>query len=114
MKHIFIDKIVKIETYKKAKCHMYTVEDVKVFDGLFKRKVEKRVRSVFDTGYTFKEFAIKSPNLYIENDVVYYKPHCDMYLADGSKETKVFDNPEDLEKFCKMILLSSGPSIEIG
>lgn len=111
MKHIFIDKIVKIETYKKAKCHLYTVRDVKVSDGFLKYKKEKRVRSLFHTGYTFEEFAVKSPNLYIENDVVYYKPHCDMYLADGSKEAKVFDNPEDLENFVND-LLRSGPSIE--
>ncbi len=41
----------------------------------------------------------ESNEKYIENNVIYYKPHCTIIMNDKSARSVIFDTPEELENY---------------
>lgn len=40
-----------------------------------------------------------SDTYFVENNIVYFKPHCDISMSDGSKHTVYFQTYDELDKF---------------
>ena len=93
---IFKNQIVKICSYEKARNLHYSISETKVKVGFCKYEIKKTIGSLWwggDAQILTENYEL-SDNSYIENDKVFYKPHCDIFLADKTKEVKYFETKE--------------------
>jgi hypothetical protein len=97
---IFKNQIVKICSYEKCADFYYYIEEKKVKVGFLKYEIKKVVHSplLFGDDILLEDYKISSKQ-YIENDVIYFKPYCDIYLSNGEKEEKYFETNEELKNF---------------
>jgi len=97
---IFKNQIVKICSYEKCADFYYRIKEKKVKVGFFKYEMKKVVSTymLFGDDILLEDYKISSKQ-YIENDVIYHKPHCDIFLADKTKEVKYFETNEELKNF---------------
>jgi len=125
---IFNSNITRVSVFPKYKpnrfeCSLKFVEDYKKKVGskfLFFPVYEIVPQAVINTGGVFdsgEEFVCelkdyKSDYYYFEDGVLYEKPHCTIYMNDGSNREVHFDKVDGLIKFVEG-LKSQAPHIEI-
>lgn len=64
------------------------------------RKAGFRLSPNFDSGIWTPEQIENQNNLrFVEGENVYYKPHIELHMSDGSQQNKWFKTVEELEKF---------------
>ena len=111
---VFTQAIVKIKVFKNSKCHrlgLVTRTKKRWFKTIETYQVIHRW--LYDEDIPLNEFLEKYSSQYrIENDVVYYQPHYEITLVDGTTETVFFDTVEKLEEAVKELRALS-PNIEI-
>jgi hypothetical protein len=97
---IFKDQIVKICSYEKALNLHYSISETKVKVGFCKYEIKKTIGSFLwgDGSIVLEDYKL-SDDSYIENDKVFLKPHCDIFLSNGEKEVKYFETKEELKSF---------------
>jgi hypothetical protein len=97
---IFKNQIVKICSYEKARNLHYSISETKVKVGIFKYEIKKTISSIYWMDYFKILEDYEMPNdSYVENDLVFLKPHCDIFLSNGKKEVKYFETKEELKSF---------------
>jgi hypothetical protein len=94
---IFNHGIVSISVRKKSQNLYWDVVTKKV-GPLFGPKLEKKfLRYLWDKPIPIED--VKLTRTYVENDRVYYKPHCVIYMANRSNEEVYFETDEELTKY---------------
>lgn len=53
----------------------------------------------WDTFYTVETIFKMDPNVYIENNAIYYKPNVMFIMTSGERYFKYFENREELDQF---------------
>jgi len=94
---IFNHGIVSIHVIKKGQNHYWDVITKEV-GSLFGTKTEKKfIRYLWNKPIPIEDAKLNKS--YIENDVVYYKPHCIINMANRSTKEIYFETDEELTKY---------------
>lgn len=126
---IFTNSIKNVRVYKK--CRLWDT-NYKVHKQ-FKRKIGRKylifpvydivenvvvkTNGLFDTQEeyhsTVDEYNKTSKYSYIENDIIYEKPHCRIWFGDKSYEEKYFDSVAELDDFIETYIMPIGNALII-
>jgi len=109
---VFTQSIVKIKTFPKFKSEKFIVI-TKTKKHWFKpNETFKVISRTFCDDITIDDFLKYQKHLYIDNDVVYYKPHYCLTLSNGEDMEKFFETIEEL-KISVEELKKLSPNIEL-
>lgn len=112
---VLLDGVVRAKFYFDAYDPNYVVITKKVRCGFLKWKLKKVI--IHNRYFKSEEYNIDTFNhvnkYYDHNEeIVMYKPHCDLYLSNGNTISKFFDTKQDLWEFIEFIK-SNSKTIEI-
>lgn len=108
MEAIFNSGLVSIHTYTKGTTQRFQIEEIRVRVKWFKYKKEKVVQGLYGDYWSIEEFEeAYGDTYYIEDDVIYYRPYCDITLANSTKACKSFMTIEELDSYTAEILASN-------
>jgi len=98
MRIVFLNQVVKIKTCKKSRATFYYVEKRWIWKGWFKFKKELVIvhKCIGEKIYSIESFSDSKRYYDSELKQVFYKPHLDLYLSNGSCESYFFENENSL------------------
>lgn len=68
-----------------------------IFPGY--EKIEYAVLTTWPERFVCSVEDYEDDEKYIENNIIYYKPHCTIIMNDKSARSVIFDTPEELENY---------------
>jgi len=95
-----VEQICSTKTYLKTKHLRLRYREASTqFFGLIKKKAGFYSTSSYDDRcYTLEEFE-GSTKYYVEDNVIYYKPHLEISMSNGKYFEKYFETQDDLKEF---------------
>lgn len=110
---IFLHSVVRVCAYKKSESSEYSVVEEK--KGLFTRETGKWVVKNLDYVISKSKLCrvedFSNKGFYVEDDIVYEKPYCVVFLTNGSSKKYKFEDVESLGEFLKQF--DNLPSIKL-
>lgn len=96
-----IDQICSITVYEKTVERGYEYRKAKTLFGFQTSPSGIYYVRTFGSPYRVPEeiIPILYPTLYVEDNVVYFKPHVEIRMSDKTKYEKYFKNKQELEAF---------------
>ena len=99
-KYINRDQICTVRTFSKTQCHWYFYQ--KEIKGFWHKQKEGFYCMWDHNLYTAAE-VIKCKHdgipVFIEDNLVYYKPHLEIRMSNQSMHRKIFETVEDMMKY---------------
>ena len=118
---LYIHGITKVSVFRKFRCWELRLKIVKNFRKKVGRKflffpiyedLGECVVNHWSENFVSTVEEFKSTEVFIEDGVFYYKPHCSIYMNNNSKKNIYFEKVEELNKYVNE-LKSIAPNIII-
>lgn len=110
MKQINAKNIVSLQVFKKYISLHYTWRPAETFLFFFHKK-----EGFYDflNEFVSEETILKEGNKYIEDKLVYLKPHLDFKMTNDRTYTRYFETVEELDEFMQSPEMKEIPWVEI-
>lgn len=114
MNKINAEQICSLRVFTKKVCTHYEYKEEKRFLGFLIKESGYYFTYTISTPNLVSESQILSNNIYyLEDKIVYYKPHLIMTTSDNNCHIKYFDNEQGLNDFMQSDLMKSIKWIDI-